>query len=363
MYEYDGLAESLKSIAWDEGRVVLQADLSGGDPWLLRSIPGTITTITDEWHVADHLGSTRAIVDLTNSGTVLERNEYLPFGTRIATATESAANRYRFGGKEEQCFDTRLSTIDLGLSDFGARYYDPYTCRWTTRDPLAGKYHSLSPYNYCAGNPVNLVDPVGNDWYSYTETIKDKNGTEYTSTVYKFTNAKSQEELNSLGISGKYLGEAVVLFDGSPDEKIGTDDTLLGPDAISASVTIYGINGEEDIMHYNGLSISSDPSKYPMIEPGDYYMFQQQMVHSKYKNGGYNYRIKTPKGNLNIPPVGGINKATGLSYISGAFMHRTNNDGKATGASAGCLVIDGRQWNNVDRQLGTSQKIYLKLTR
>ncbi len=25
----------------------------------------------------------------------------------------------------------------LSLSDFGARYYDPYTCRWTTRDPLA----------------------------------------------------------------------------------------------------------------------------------------------------------------------------------------------------------------------------------
>ena len=27
---------------------------------------------------------------------------------------------------------------------------------------MAGKYHSLSPYNYCAGNPVNLVDTDGN---------------------------------------------------------------------------------------------------------------------------------------------------------------------------------------------------------
>lgn len=48
-------------------------------------------------------------------------------------------------------------TLSYGyLSDFGARFYDPFTARWTTRDPLAGKYHSLSLYNYCAWNPVNL---------------------------------------------------------------------------------------------------------------------------------------------------------------------------------------------------------------
>ncbi len=28
-------------------------------------------------------------------------------------------------------------------------------------DPLSDKYPSLSPYMYCAGNPVRLVDPNG----------------------------------------------------------------------------------------------------------------------------------------------------------------------------------------------------------
>ena len=28
-------------------------------------------------------------------------------------------------------------------------------------DPLCEKYYSISPYAYCAGNPVNLVDPNG----------------------------------------------------------------------------------------------------------------------------------------------------------------------------------------------------------
>ena len=30
-------------------------------------------------------------------------------------------------------------------------------------DPLAEKYFSISPYAYCAGNPVNIVDPEGGD--------------------------------------------------------------------------------------------------------------------------------------------------------------------------------------------------------
>lgn len=28
-------------------------------------------------------------------------------------------------------------------------------------DPLCEKYYSISPYAYCAGNPVLLVDPNG----------------------------------------------------------------------------------------------------------------------------------------------------------------------------------------------------------
>ena len=33
--------------------------------------------------------------------------------------------------------------------------------RWTTQDPLAEKYFSISPYAYCAANPINLTDPTG----------------------------------------------------------------------------------------------------------------------------------------------------------------------------------------------------------
>ena len=88
---------------------------------------------------------------------ILEQNDYLPFGTRIDldSLAYDQSNRYRFNGKEEQ------TTGGIGLTDYGARYYDSQLPRWTTIDPLAEKYYSISPYAFCNNNPVNFVDPDG----------------------------------------------------------------------------------------------------------------------------------------------------------------------------------------------------------
>jgi hypothetical protein len=49
----------------------------------------------------------------------------------------------------------------LNQSDYGARRKYSWGSIWTTRDPLCEKYYSTSPYAYCAGNPINRVDPDG----------------------------------------------------------------------------------------------------------------------------------------------------------------------------------------------------------
>lgn len=50
-----------------------------------------------------------------------------------------------------------------GLDEYDsqARWCYPAIMRTTTIDPLAEKYYSISPYAWCAGNPVNAVDPDG----------------------------------------------------------------------------------------------------------------------------------------------------------------------------------------------------------
>jgi hypothetical protein len=46
---------------------------------------------------------------------------------------------------------------------FGARTYNPTIGRFDGVDPLAEKYASMSPYAYCANNPIIFKDPDGRD--------------------------------------------------------------------------------------------------------------------------------------------------------------------------------------------------------
>ena len=65
-----------------------------------------------------------------------------------------------FTGKEKDS--------ETGFYYFGARYYDPsLSGLFISVDPMADKYPSLSPYAYCAWNPVNLVDPEGKECGDY----------------------------------------------------------------------------------------------------------------------------------------------------------------------------------------------------
>lgn len=62
-------------------------------------------------------------------------------------------------------FSAKEKDAETGYSYFGARYYSSDLSVWLSVDPMADKYPSMSPYSYCANNPIKLIDPNGEDWY------------------------------------------------------------------------------------------------------------------------------------------------------------------------------------------------------
>ena len=63
-----------------------------------------------------------------------------------------------------------LSTFSFQFSPSpAARHYHSDLSIWLSVDPMSDKYPGVSPYTYCANNPVRLVDPDGRTW----ETLED----------------------------------------------------------------------------------------------------------------------------------------------------------------------------------------------
>ena len=106
----------------------------------------------------DHLGSTRVLCHASGNTLVADQTTgYYPFGLAHGHGNLNL-NRYLFSGKELQ--DQSLGGKLLGLYDFGSRFYDPTLGRWFNVDP---KLEFVSPYGYCANNPVLYIDPNGED--------------------------------------------------------------------------------------------------------------------------------------------------------------------------------------------------------
>ena len=80
-------------------------------------------------------------------------------------------------------FSAKEKDSETGLSYFGSRYYSSDLSIWLSVDPMASKYPSLSPYAYCANNPVKVVDPDGEEIWIVGEDgdqYKYNNGNFYT---------------------------------------------------------------------------------------------------------------------------------------------------------------------------------------
>jgi RHS repeat-associated protein len=135
------------------------------------------------------LGSSSFITDATGIST--QHLQYLPYGELFVEQRGNANyfTPYMFSAKEKD--------EETGYSYFGARYLASDFSIWLSVDPLSDKYPNISPFAYCAWNPIMLVDPDGRDWYKG----EGENGT------VTWTDCTNKKEFYKSGTKGSYLGK------------------------------------------------------------------------------------------------------------------------------------------------------------
>ena len=102
---------------------------------------------------SDHLGGASWITD--GDGNPVQHLQYLPFGQPFVDQHPAGyQERFTFTGKERD--------EETGFGYFGARYMaHSLLTSFISVDRYADKYPFISPYAYCAWNPIRLIDPTG----------------------------------------------------------------------------------------------------------------------------------------------------------------------------------------------------------
>ena len=193
------------------------------------------------YYHSDHLGSTSYVTDMDGNATQFV--SYKPYGEAFVDEHNTSYEQpWKFNGKE---LDS-----ETGLYYYGVRYYEPTLALWYGVDALTEKYPSMGGYVYCAGNPVKLVDPDGNDW------VESENGN-----IYWNDKATSQETASK---GETYLGKNVLVGTHNRDEN--------GNEPInSATFDLYSESNKEGVSAtIKGNTIPSDITKYGTLAEGLY---------------------------------------------------------------------------------------------
>ena len=149
-------------------------------------VPADTTHEDIFFYHTDHLGSTSYITDA--KANVAQFDAYLPYGELLVDEHSSSEEMpYKFNGKE---FDE-----ETGLYYYGARYMNPRTSLWYGVDPMADNMPETCSYIYCFGNPIQLIDPDGNQPKPSPRTL-----------FYNTIGKSSIEAALSIGATNKYKG-------------------------------------------------------------------------------------------------------------------------------------------------------------
>ena len=298
---------------------------------------GTATDIF--YYHTNHLGSTAYVTDQNQN--VTQGFLYAPFGE---ITTEYNANFYS-NILPKYSFNAKELDEETGMYYYEARYYKPPV--FTSRDPMFEKYFWMTPYAYCANNPVKYVDPSGEAW---KPTFNEETG-EYTG--YQWIDPKYS--YNSDGTLKDGLYEQAIFF-----SENGTYNPESKYNMGSSTATVYKSDGTTET--FDACTYPSDASKYATVPAGIY--TARRGMHNGRSSSYPALRI------LDDINLGGPNpNHPDRDYADDVNIHKPG-DGNFTGigknglpVSEGCLLIDIKAWNRFLRCFSENTDISVTVSR
>ena len=210
-------------------------------------------------YVRDWQGNIRAVVRRNAQGVVeLEQaTYYYPYGMPMAESTNPTANRYKYTGKE------LLTDHGVNILDYGARFYDPTTCRWWSTDPKQENYKSFSSYCFNQGDPVNYFDPNGKfskEWMaSLSQTIYNSTHSNQAGPILVNETVENGCLMFTYQTTDIENGEFAVTLHTKFDKSIATGIQDVGDGAALAgyALTLSGVGAEVGVpLAYLGNTVS-----------------------------------------------------------------------------------------------------------
>ena len=314
------------------------------------------------------------VVNLTDKdGKVTKSYRYDAFGVE-KNIDENDTNAFRYCG---EYFDKETATVYLR-----ARYYNPGTGRFISRDSFAGRRSdplSLNLYTYCKNNPIRYVDPSGHDavaaaQYMVSNNLNGSRPTKCNSdwdcklmkkwdTYYEKLAAPSQLNVNSqwdaqireMTISGNASNpanqELAVKLNSAFKEACNTVVAKEGKTnnnnrRFNATITVNSLNGTTTSFvgstlpdDFNYWDNNGEPSV--AVDSGIYKMDKvYENGEPKLRSYAQYYTVSTLDGGDILPSVY-LNEYGGFSYYPATYILVHRGEKEFVPWSTGCITIEG----------------------
>ena len=233
-------------------------------------------------YLTDHQGNVRVVVD--ENAAVKQVNHYYPYGALFAESTNGNVQPYKYNGKELD----RMHGLDW--YDHGARHNDAAIGRWHVMDPLCEKYYDVSPYAYCAGDPVNAIDPDGKS--IWTKMLK---------TTMKIGSRVASNGLRELGKAATYAEAVSDIQENTStvvDGNASTTDRIKAVFSLASEFLPVSVGDVKDVVkivknvHGNSKLSTKAQHAYDIINKRTDKVVKTGISGGKIRNDGKSYRAE-----------------------------------------------------------------------